>query len=252
MNDRGASWRKILKIALTASCAVAPALLLSGCAASPPPPTTPTSSHVSTITEAQREQLLRSLLADLRCEDAVVISDELTFYDDVIGRDCYPKDGDALFVRVYRSSTSVAQNLADWQPTLGADRQAVWGTYWYVVGPPLELAGIQTAQHVRAETTPPTATPLTPRQDELTTCGRFMESATRAFIFQRSDYVGDQPDFQEIFPGAREMIEGTLTPALVSDLRKKGEDKAMASIVDQLPRLKALCNTMPRADSYSS
>lgn len=238
--------RRGFKVVSGAACV----LIFTGCAAMPEP-VVQSETKATYLSRSGQEHQLRSLTQHLSCASVIEVSNDLTFYDDVLGQDCYLRSDDVVVVRVFHASSSVAQVLTDdWEPSLGDDRQVVSGKNWFVVGPPKELTRFENikGREEGPSSTIPSPEPLTERQSSLTTCGRFLSSAVRAYIFSPSDYPGDSDEFRKLFPGANKMIHSELSPAVLGNLRSMPEDQVMAAVTDYLPNLKALCKSAPKAE----
>ncbi len=195
------------------------------------------------LTAQQRESLFSRLTRLVPCAESTVFRDELTFYDDDTGVDCSLPDGEFAFVRVYRSSDSVAQTLEDWAPTLGTDRQIVFGQNWYVVGPPAFAARAKGFDGGRGPTQAvPQPKARTLNHNQITTCGRLLSSSVRAFLYEPKDYAEIQPELRRAIPGAEVMIRTSLPDQKRKTLAASDPEKVMAAITNELPELKSLCS----------
>ncbi len=169
-------------------------------------------------TESKRELALRSL----RCDDVRAIDADVYFYDEMKGFDCILQDGSALIFRQYRNPDSVAQVLQDWQPVLSQSRPVTWGTDWFAIGPVKQVEQVSRAlrDSVEPTTETPSALPLSPWADEMTSCVRFVSSTLTDFALSPDMYMSEIASLNRIYPGIRSFVESELPPSRASRLKE--------------------------------
>lgn len=194
------------------------------------------------LSATERSRLVERLGDVVDCVDRIEFSDELSFYDTTAGLDCQLASGDAVFIRVLRTSTAVLQSVDEWRATLGDDRSVVLADHWYAVGPPQVIERFAALpRSSRPSMNPPAAHPLTQKQETLTTCGRFLSSAVRAYLFAPDDFTEIRDQLDVLIPGAASEIETEIPERLRKTLADEEQDDVMTSISDVVPKLKGRC-----------
>lgn len=176
------------------------------------------SPNEASETESERELALRSL----RCDNVRAIDADVYFYDEMEGFDCILQDGSTLIFRQYRNPDSVGQVLQDWQPVLSQSRPVTWGTDWFAIGPVKQVEQVSNALpgSVEPTTETPSALPLSPWADEMTSCVRFVSSTLTDFAVSPEMYMSEIASLDKIYPGMRMFIESQLPPSRASRLKE--------------------------------
>lgn len=239
---RRSSW------AVALGCVVTVAV--SGCAApsdSEPEAVPATAAATSPPTEqgisAERMQLMADdLRQSVPCSNRDALLDDLAFWDAMRGYDCFGTDG-PTFIRVYAHYPSVVQTLDEWRDTFDADRTYARGRHWYVIGPPSIVATVHGPGSDSAIVqSPPEPDALTPRQDYLTTCARFVASEGERYVRHPDRLSGSASQYETLFPGVTQSLHEAIDRLGIAHVRAiHDQDRWLAALTPLGPRMKARC-----------
>lgn len=204
------------------------------------------SEYKNTPETQNAEEVISNFLALIDCTHIDQYYDDIYFYDSMRGIECYQAN-DSITVRVYSQADSVYQNLKDYEPILKAQRPAVTGSNWFMIGPAEEMAKISNKlPNTSALTTKiPTPKPLTPLQEELTMCIRFVSSAMLDYAFHPEKYQQQIAGYDQHYPGFKNRIETALSAqdiVNIQQLNMEDTTKPMAYISTKSLDNKTFCS----------
>lgn len=222
------------------------AVVLAACAPVGAPRTEGSSASSTRAEPGLPTDTMRSIADHLRssmpCDAFDRLSDDLAFWDAMQGFDCSSPGGPS-FVRVYAHAASVPQTLADWEDTFGAERTVARGAHWYVIGTPSVVRAVEAPSREPELTEPlPQPTPLTPEQDYLTTCTRYVASEGERYLEHPHEPSSSAEQYEVLFPGATSALHAEidgLHPEAI--LAVNDHDRWIAALSPIGPRMKDRC-----------
>lgn len=193
---------------------------------------------------ADRMQEVADLLRmSVSCSDNDAILDDLAFWDAMRGYDCFSPTG-PTFIRVYAHPASVLQTLDEWRDTFNTDRAYVRGAHWYVIGPPSSVAAVRAP---RSDREIPGALPrpaaLSPRQEYLTTCARYIASEGERYVRHPGRRSGSADQYATLFPSVTEKLHEAIDRLGITHVRAiPDQERWLAALTPIGPNMKARCD----------
>ncbi|MFG2071277.1 hypothetical protein SAMN05421874_1712 [Nonomuraea maritima] len=167
--------------------------------------------------------IAQEIASKIDCRESEPVYNDIYFWDEMYGVNCYQSDGKVEAIRVYRHPSSVAAVLQDWQPLISPSRPLVTGANWFVIGPRKDVEMISDAMQDALEVTvqvPPPPPPLAPDQKSATTCLRFAAGSLNDRALNPNQYKQMLPYLETKYPGYRNAVDSSMSPEQVAELKK--------------------------------
>ncbi|KTR02749.1 hypothetical protein NS184_15310 [Curtobacterium luteum] len=190
----------------------------------------------------QMQSMADALRRSVSCQDGDALLDDLAFWDAMRGYDCSAPSG-PMFIRVYEHAASVPQTVEEWRDTFGAERTIARGTHWYVIGAPSDVAAVRAPGSdpaIADDVREPAA--LSPRQDYLTTCARYIASEGERYVRHPDRRSGSASQYETLFPGVTAQLHQAIDRFGAERLRAAiVQDRWPAALTPLGPGVKAQC-----------
>jgi hypothetical protein len=204
------------------------AMVCVGCA----PATDPDSSSGLGVWWEKADEVVAEVAEEVACEEPLFFAGDISFSDQMRGVSCLDDPAHPWHFRIYADPDSPAQVLTDWAGVFTPDYLLLPGPNWFAVGSDSVLAAVA---HVTGSPDAPTTAPLpgrplTPVQDELVTCIRFVFSGAESLV-QDGDIDDSIRSLEQLYPGVVSQIQ---TLATGVTMPPEGGERAIMTVQAEL------------------
>ena len=178
------------------------------------------------------DEVVAEVAANVACEEPVFWGGDISFSDQMRGISCLDDPDHPWHFRIYAHPDSPAQVLTDWAGVFTPDYLLLTGPNWFAAGSDPVLAAIAqvTGSPDTPTTAPPSGRPLTPVQDELVTCIRFVFSGAESLV-QSGEIDDSTRSLEQLYPGVVPQIQ-TLATGVVAP--SEGGERAIMTVQAEL------------------